>query len=408
MISGDAKSDKILLSLIMIVKDEETMLAQCLESVQDVVDEMIIVDTGSSDKTIEIAESFGAQVYHHPWQNSFSEARNYGLPYAKGEWLLQLDADEVLEKEDLPLLKQLIQSNDVDGYSVIFLNTGPDNAIYRHRNVRLFRNGKVRYEGIVHNMPKINGHVELSDLRIHHYGYNLSPKQMDKKFKRSEVLLVRQVKEDPQNTYARANLVRNYRLQQLYDKVIPEALTALPIHSIQPYDRQMIYNDLAYAYFQVNKLNEAEEVCLEGLQENPYHMDLYYILGGVKVTQNLPGEAIQYFLKYLEVRESGIEAKGLDGLIMDTYGYAGRAWNNIGSCYLNLGEFNKAIDAYNKSIELEKNPQFYKNLIGTYTQLNDVENALSISEQAIQNQAADDIIQSIYHKLKEIYQNQYA
>lgn len=398
----------VLLSLIMIVRDEEAMLAQCLESVRDVADEMIIVDTGSTDATVQVAESFGAQVYHHPWQNSFSEAPNYGLPFARGEWLLQLDADEALEKEDIPLLKQLIQSKDVDGYSVVFLNTGPDNAVYRHRNVRLFRNGKIHYEGIVHNMPKINGHVELSSLRIHHYGYNLSPEQMEKKFKRSEALLVRQVKEEPQNTYARANLVRNYRLQKMYDKVISEALAALPIPSIHAYNRQMIYNDLAYAFFKTQQFKQSEEICLKGLQENPWHMDLYYILGGIKVTQNLPGEAIQYFLKYIEVQESGIEAEGLDGLIMDTYGYVGRAWNNIGSCYLNLGKFNKAIDAYGKSIALEKNPQFYRNLIGTYTQLNDVENALSISEQAIENQAADETIQNVYHKLKEIYQNQHA
>ena len=84
------------LSACMIVKNEEKFLAQCLNSIKDAVDEIIIVDTGSTDKTVEIAQSFGAKVYHHPWRNSFSEARNHSLSYATCDWILQIDADEAL------------------------------------------------------------------------------------------------------------------------------------------------------------------------------------------------------------------------------------------------------------------------------------------------------------------------
>jgi glycosyltransferase involved in cell wall biosynthesis len=100
------------LSFCIIVKDEEAMLARCLESVRNVVDEMIVVDTGSHDRTIDIAKSFGAQVHHFEWCHDFSAARNESLKYAKGDWILVLDADEVLAPQAIPTLKQAIQSEN--------------------------------------------------------------------------------------------------------------------------------------------------------------------------------------------------------------------------------------------------------------------------------------------------------
>ncbi len=80
----------------MIVRDEEEMLPRCLAAVADAVDEIIIVDTGSVDRTIEIARSFGAQVIEREWTGSFSDARNASFDAATGDWILYLDADEVL------------------------------------------------------------------------------------------------------------------------------------------------------------------------------------------------------------------------------------------------------------------------------------------------------------------------
>ncbi len=84
------------LSLCMIVKNEEKHLARCLSSVKDVADEIVIVDTGSTDKTIEIAESFSAKIFHFDWVNDFSAARNFALSKCTGDWILYLDADEEL------------------------------------------------------------------------------------------------------------------------------------------------------------------------------------------------------------------------------------------------------------------------------------------------------------------------
>ncbi|MFG0216248.1 glycosyltransferase family 2 protein, partial [Brevibacillus porteri] len=80
------------ISLCMIVKNEEECLHKCLDSVKDLVDEMIIVDTGSTDKTVEIGKSFGAVVHSYEWQDNFAEARNFGLEKATGDWILWMDA----------------------------------------------------------------------------------------------------------------------------------------------------------------------------------------------------------------------------------------------------------------------------------------------------------------------------
>ena len=92
----------------MIAKNEERVLARCLASVRAIVDEIILVDTGSTDRTVEIAESFGARVYHAPWENDFSKVRNVSLSYATKDWILVLDADEEIDATDHAQLKSFM------------------------------------------------------------------------------------------------------------------------------------------------------------------------------------------------------------------------------------------------------------------------------------------------------------
>ena len=88
------------ISLCMIVKNEENNIGQCLKKISRVVDEMIVVDTGSSDRTKDIARAFGARVFDFPWNGNFSDARNFSLSRASGAWIFVLDADEVISRKD--------------------------------------------------------------------------------------------------------------------------------------------------------------------------------------------------------------------------------------------------------------------------------------------------------------------
>ncbi len=108
------------ITLCMIVKNEEHDLARCLRSIHDSVDEIIVVDTGSTDRTPTIAEAMGAKVIRHTWQDDFSAARNAGLEQAHGAWILVLDADEVIAREEGPLLHRLVTSSEMPLAGLVF------------------------------------------------------------------------------------------------------------------------------------------------------------------------------------------------------------------------------------------------------------------------------------------------
>lgn len=163
----------VTISLCMIVKNEEAVLSRCLDSVRDVVDEIIIVDTGSDDRTREIAKDYGAYVCEIPWKNNFSEARNISFSYASKEYCMWLDADDVLTEEEVKKLFQWKQ--DTDGKAEILMmkyaagydeKGKPTFAYYRERLVK--RNLNPVWSGRVHEVIEAEGTVEYLDILVEH------------------------------------------------------------------------------------------------------------------------------------------------------------------------------------------------------------------------------------------------
>ncbi len=127
------------ISLCMIVKNEETSLPKCLGSVKNFVDEIIVLDTGSTDKTPQIAAQFGAKVYYFTWNNNFSTARNEALKYVTGDWILVLDADETLTPEIIPLLEVVLNKEEYLVINLVRQEVGSTQSPYSLVS-RLFRN----------------------------------------------------------------------------------------------------------------------------------------------------------------------------------------------------------------------------------------------------------------------------
>lgn len=381
----------------MIVKNEEKFLAQCLKSIKDAVDEIIIVDTGSTDKTVEIAQSFGAKVYHHPWRNSFSEARNHSLCYATCDWILQIDADEALEQTDIPLLHKLIQTDSYNAVYVAIYSELPGGQS-KHYYTRVYRRGKAHYEGIVHNQLILHGNAMPSEIRLYHYGYNLSTDEMQKKYKRTGDLLRKQLAEDPNNIFALSNLIRNYRNEYDFDKVIElgEKGLNVPVSQtdVDPRNQRLrIYIDLAYALLNTNQINRAEEICRDAFNENPDSLDILYVMGDILSRKGEFDKAINYFKKYLITKDNENKNPTVNLRIVDTYYYEHKAYNNIGECYNRLELPGKAELAYKKAIELnDKESLYYSNLAHLYISQNRFQEAENITNTAIKLGIANHLI----------------
>jgi len=207
------------LSLCMIVKDEEAMLPKCLASVRDYVDEIIVVDTGSRDRTVEIAQELGAKVLHHEWTGDFSAARNVSFEAATGDWMMFLDADEVLVEGDGPKLRALTGKVWREALFLVETNhTGDleDGMSVNHNALRIFRNRpEYRFKDRIHEqiawaLPNIPERLEVSGVRIEHYGYLGVVREGKEKSTRNIELLERQVAEGGDSPFLHFNLGSEY------------------------------------------------------------------------------------------------------------------------------------------------------------------------------------------------------
>ena len=200
------------ISLCMIVRDEEQYLDECLKSVKPYVDEMVIVDTGSRDSTVEIARSNGADVSFFEWNDSFADARNEYLRHATGEWVIYLDADERLNSlDEADCLRKTASAEGVDAYSVPIVShkTAAGRADFDvNYNIRMFRKlPGIHFvnevlERVEPFLQKAGATVGRSSFLIEHVGYNIDSSAMNKKIERNLALSRKQLERDPDDAYA--------------------------------------------------------------------------------------------------------------------------------------------------------------------------------------------------------------
>jgi len=189
----------------LIVRDEEHCLARCLASIRRLVDEIVVVDTGSTDRSIEIAEDLGAHIIHRPWTGDFAGARNVGLDAMRCDLVLYLDADEYLADADHAALMDGHTSDAYVAYRLL-LRSRPGFTPYRE--YRLWENRpEIRFSGVIHEsvVPSIlavaereDRRVGLLDLLLEHDGYEGDQRH---KHRRNLPLLLEQVINDPTRTY---------------------------------------------------------------------------------------------------------------------------------------------------------------------------------------------------------------
>ncbi|MEO1209604.1 MAG: tetratricopeptide repeat protein [Cyanobacteria bacterium J06638_20] len=205
------------ISLCMIVRNEAERLSRCLDSVRDLVDEMVVLDTGSTDETVAIAQSHGATVPFYAWNDDFAAARNVALEHVTGDWVLVLDADETLCEAVIPPIRQSIANDNLIVINLVRQEIGADQSPYslvsrlfrRHPAVHFDRPYHALIDDSVLALKDREPHWQITDLpmvAIAHAGYEPGTIAQQNKSARAQAALERYLAEHPEDVYAHSKL----------------------------------------------------------------------------------------------------------------------------------------------------------------------------------------------------------
>ncbi|SMD16892.1 glycosyltransferase [Sporomusa malonica] len=343
-----------LISIAMIVKNEENMLRACLDSVKAVVDEIVIVDTGSVDKTVEIAKSYTDKVYSYSWQGDFSAARNFAIDQCSCEWILYLDADERLAVRP-ESLRELITSTTKEAFIVPLKNyCGPGCSDYNVIGVlRLFRNlPHYRFIGKIHEQIGIANQevVGHSDFPVISHSYINTGRRQDKR-RRNMSMLAEQLKHEPENEafikyYLGCEWLGLGRYLQAYAcfRCAYEQLDESHI-----FFRSSAVRSLVACLRGMGRFEEALAICMKETAVYPEYTDLFFD-GGVVLEQLGEYEiALRWFKAAVDLGAPLIVYQHSNGTedFLSQY--------HLGHCCQILGKYEEAAEWYEKALEANKN-----------------------------------------------------
>ncbi|MGD2433619.1 glycosyltransferase [Bacillus velezensis] len=356
--SGNAECK---LTLCMIVKNEERYISRCLSSVQDIVDEIVIADTGSQDNTKDICKSFQARVIDFEWENDFAKARNYALQHAEGDWILVLDADEELDQETGRFLTSLLHDGlPSRGLLKIINYTGKqldENEAFESMQPRLFRNHKgLLYQGRIHenisasNEEENNAFFTLPCV-IHHYGYLEQEEKIKQKHKRNISILNEELSEENPDPWLVYHLASEcYRIKD-YEKALHLVNGSIfQFLSEKRMPPSLLYYLKYTILLELKRYEEAEQGIEKVLKLYPDYSNLHYYKGLVLYHLEKYRAAIKAF-------ENGTQVEGENADHFILKGAADfRAFYYMAKCHAALNHDMTAIAYAKKSVKF--NPQF--------------------------------------------------
>ncbi len=316
------------LSACLIVRNEALVLARCLSSLSGAVDEIVVVDTGSTDATLEIAARFGARLCHFEWCADFSAARNAALAAASCDWILSIDADEYLADGAQPQIRAVIDRADAEGILVTVRNLlAADDLLQSAESqiVRLFRRrDDVRFAGIIHEevttaITRRGGRIVSSPIVIVHDGYSRETTQASgSRAERNLPILVRAVDEAPLDPYLHFHLGATYH----HLGRLPDAQRHLTQVLQLPHER-LNPEILANAAVRLAQLAMAERrddsvvgYAGQALAHEPDHVLAHYLSGIALMRLGRIAAAYPHFIAVKASGKAGLStASDLDALI---------------------------------------------------------------------------------------------
>jgi len=360
----------IKVSLCMIAKNEAQNIGNCLHSVANFVDEVIVVDTGSTDRTAQIAKKLGAKVYRFEWCDDFAAARNYALQQVKGEWVLVLDADEELELAVISTLKEAIATAEHLVINLTRAEIGTTRSPYSLVSRLFRRHPDIRFTGfyhelIDHSVEKIlteEPHwrvITLPQVGINHYGYQATEIIKKQKFDFAKRLMTKHLQHYPDDVYMYSKL----GALQLENGEVESGLALLQkglVTFVDRHDHQI--------HQQIHQADNQSQT----LFELNYHLGIAYSQVSTLITETASWETAK---SYYQI------ALGLD--VPDIVKLP--AFNNLGNLLQAQADYDGAIAAYTKVVEIA--PDFaigHYNLAIAYKSTNNYIKAIDHYERAIQ------------------------
>lgn len=347
--------DTLELTLCMIVRDEERHLDRCLQSVKSLVREMIVVDTGSTDGTRDIARRHGATIIDFPWNEDFAEARNAGLKHATGRWILVLDADEELGEMDAKSLQHLIEQPDVYGCHVQMINfigAQPGDEYVTDSVCRLFRNDpRIAYTGRIHEdiVPSIvaipGSQIAYASLTVRHYGYLDEVLERKKKNERNLAILQKVVEQSPDDPRMRYALGTEYfqtgdyaRALHIFQPLIPQT----PVFA--GFTSDLVLKTV-YCLRETGQVQEALNLTDEALLFYPDFTDLWELKATIHMESGYLEQSLEAVMQALQAGQNPLQYTTSSG--SGTY----RSRYLAGMICERLFRMQDAISHYRKALE---------------------------------------------------------
>jgi glycosyltransferase involved in cell wall biosynthesis len=377
------------ISLCMIVKNEERVLGDCLASIKPYVDEIIVVDTGSTDRTVEIAQEHGAKVFFFAWCDDFSAARNVSLSHATSEWVLWMDADDTIPPECGAKLHDLIAlaEDRVTGFILqVHIPPAPgDNGFTIVDHVKLFRNGlNLRFIGRIHEqilepIYQAGGTIERTDLYVVHSGYDYSPEGQKRKRERDLRILDLELQERPHHPFVHWNRGMTFYHLKEWDQAIAALERCLSLSKPHESTVRKVYALLAGSYLERRELALAKERLEQGLRLFPQDPELNF-RGGILYRELGNLEAAERCYKVVLGRP---EQGHIDSLDVSMTGY--KAHHNLGLLYHETNRLTEAEREWRAAVE--ENPSFlpsWQGLAQLYAQMRRFEDARIAVEKIVE------------------------
>jgi len=340
-----------MITLCMIVKNEGENIKECLSKVVVFVDELIVVDTGSTDDTKSIALEFTNKVYDYDWCNDFAAARNFSISKSTNDWILVLDADEYVSEFVQEKVYNFV--NDKSNERVVgrierinLLEAGGANKKCTERISRLFNKKYFQYEGTIHEQivgkdDKVHNTVSV-DITIDHAGYTKEVINKTNKLKRNMDMLTKAIEDKPNDPYLYFQLGKTYYM--LKDYFIScsyfEKALIFQLDSRLEYVEDLIET---YGYALINSERYSDAMRIENYVDIYRNSaDFHFLLGLIYMNNAKFSQAVESFLECTKFSHSKVEG-------ITTYS----SYYNIGVIYDVLGFREKAIEYYSMCGEYE-------------------------------------------------------